>query len=81
MLSCKELYEHLASGKELTRIQKLQYPMHLFMCHNCKKIASQFKTINSSFKKVVTKRMEKASEDKISELEKSVWEEVERKIS
>jgi hypothetical protein len=45
MLSCKDVTEKASDylDKEMSLMQKLQFKLHLFMCHSCRRFVKQFK--------------------------------------
>lgn len=54
MLSCKDI-NHLASDhidNNLPFFKKIQFKLHLFMCHNCRNFIKQFKITVETLKKV-----------------------------
>ena len=54
MLSCKDI-DHLASDhidNNLPFFKKIQFRLHLFMCHNCRNFVKQFKITVEMLKRV-----------------------------
>lgn len=64
MLSCKDITEQASEylDKNMSLYHRIQYRLHLAMCHGCRRFVDQFKTTVSTVNKL---EPEKVSEDVI----------------
>lgn len=52
MLSCKDITEKTSEyvDKDMSLYQRMQFRLHLFMCHGCRRFVDQFKMTIGSVK-------------------------------
>lgn len=75
MLSCKEVAEHLTDKEDLSTWQRIQYPMHLFICKKCRIARDQYEKIEIILRKKF-KSNQAPSKDEIEKLEKKIIENI-----
>ena len=71
MLSCKEITEQSSEyiDKNMSFYQRMQYKLHLAMCHNCRRFMDQFKiTVNTVEKMEPEKLSDEAIEKQVRAL-------------